>query len=97
MFSAIVAIDASSAAISAAPGPHVAQRFFQVIALHIHHHDVGQFQRLFRIGGDHRLLLLHAAGDQLFHLRILSLDRRFAAVEQWNLPETPRARRVARQ
>jgi len=74
MFSAIVAIEASRAAISAEPVRDIAQRFFQVIALDIDHH-VGHF-KLFRIGGYQRLLLIDAARDELLDLRSSALTGR---------------------
>ena len=72
-------------------GADVAQRFLEVVALHIDDHDVGELQRLPIVSGHERFLLRDAPPDQLFDLGVLRLDRRDAAVEEWNLPVTPGA------
>ena len=55
-------------------GPHVAEGFLQVVTLHVHHDDVGQFQSLLRVGRHHGLFVFHTALDQSVHFRVLGLD-----------------------
>ena len=94
IFSPMVRMVASSAAISALAGAHVAQVTFGVVALHVDHHTVGQFEAVAVEGGGEGLLLQHTARI-IVDFGVLGLDRRFAAVEQGDLPVAARARPLA--
>ncbi|MPM74567.1 hypothetical protein SDC9_121555 [bioreactor metagenome] len=75
--------------------PHVAQFLLQEIALHVDDHAIRQIEHLAVIGCGQRLLVAHTAADQDIDLRIFSLDRRYTAIEQRNLPVRARRRSLA--
>ena len=84
-------IDASSASMSRGPGAHVAQRFLEVVALHVHHHHVGQLRAPRRCRWPSGSSSPSRSGAiSCVDLRVLGLDRRDAAVEQRDLPEAAR-------
>jgi len=66
---------------------HVAQGFFQVVALHVHDDDVGKGEGVVGEGGGKGLLLENAAADHGSHFRVLGLDRGEAAVDVVDLPK----------
>ena len=91
MFSAIRAMECLQGDHVRRASAHVAERLLEVIALDIDHDNIGELQRLFRVGGDERLLLLGTARNEQIDLGIFGLNRRDAAIEQWNLPKAARA------
>ncbi|OQB79539.1 MAG: hypothetical protein BWX88_04821 [Planctomycetes bacterium ADurb.Bin126] len=72
-------------------GPQVAQVLLAVIALHVHHDAIGQFEALAVVGGSERLLVPHAPGDHGLDLRVLRFHGRLAPVEHRRLPVASRA------
>ncbi len=63
-------------------GAQIAQILFEIIALHVDDHAIGQGETLGIVSRNQRFFLLNATGDHRRHFRIFRFDRRFAPVQQ---------------